>query len=329
MEVKDLNTIYRPVDWDSVKGQDLVVKLLKGQVETKNGLSNGYIFAGPSGVGKTTLARLFFKCLNDTDDWRTDLLEINASNTRGIDDMRELIKQVEFMPFGKYKGILLDECHMLSKPAWNCLLKPLEEASQRVFWFLCTTELGKVPKTIQTRCQMLKLGPLSWTHIHNRLVEIVDETKIPVSDKDLWVISRNSNNNLRQAIHILEQYGVTKDLDSIIKEDINIDFLKAISSNNLPVIWKVFTSWQTNYPDIDTFLNSLKYDLSTVLKIKMGIPAPISPTKAKIYREVADAINEQTAMTLVTSILEMQEKISGVWDYNSLFLKVLCEMKKS
>ena len=226
--MKDLNSLYRPNKWGDVKGQQKTIEILQKQVISKTGLSNAYIFSGKSGIGKTTIARLFFISLNCEHllangnpctkcpacvNSKFQLREINASDSRGIDDMRELINDTCFIPnTGIYNGVLLDEVHMLSKPAWNCLLKPIEE-SNSIVWMLCTTELHKIPKTIQTRCQIYKLNPLKWTDIHDRLKNIIDDTKISISDEELWTIARNSDNNLRQATHLLEQYSVLGNIE--------------------------------------------------------------------------------------------------------------------
>lgn len=336
--VKNLSGYYRPIKWEDVKGQNSIVAKLKAQILTQNGLSNGYIFSGRSGIGKTTLARLFFRCLNgevnkdgnptDTEDYKVDLIEVNASDKNGVDDMREIIQAVQYSAQGKCKGVLLDEAHMLSKAAWNVLLKPIEEADVKTFWLIATTDLAKIPTTVQTRCQTLKLSPLSWTEIKSRLEEIVDDTKIPISEQDMWIIAKNSNNNLRQAIHLLEQYSSIKDISKIIEDDNGVGFINALITNDLKIIWSTFVSWQEKYDDLDTYLNSLKYDISDLLKVKLGLDNSINEYRLKLYKDLAPKIEAEKIIEMLEIILAIQEKISGVWDYNSLFLKGLCEYAK-
>ena len=335
-EVKDLNSMFRPSKWQDIKGQDIIVNLLKNQSLTKKGLSNAYLFCGKSGVGKTTLARLFFRCLNSEIDAQGnpktngelyDLIEVNASDTRGIDDMRELIKSAEYSPIGQCKGILLDEAHMLTAPAWNCLLKPIENL-QKSFWFFATTDITKVPKTIQTRCQIIKLNPIRWSDTFNRLKEIALDVKIDITESDLWTIARNSDNNLRQAIHLLEQYSVTKDIKAIIaSEEVNEAFLQALIEDDISKIWQVLMSWQTKYQDMDVFLNSVKHDLSSTLKIKLGLPMQMNPYALKKYQDFAEKLSEDKIIKMLDILLKIQEKITGIYDYNSLFLKGLCQYK--
>lgn len=345
--VKDLNSLYRPTHWEEVKGQEKTVSILQKQVLSKTGLSNAYIFSGKSGIGKTTLARLFFMALNcesilkngnpcmkcpACENSSFQLREINASDSRGIDDMRELINDTYMIPAnGRYGGVLLDEVHMLSKPAWNCLLKPIEEAKSTI-WILCTTELHKIPKTIQTRCQSYKLNPLRWSDIHKRLTEIIDDTKMSISDEEIWTIARNSDNNLRQATHLLEQYSVVGDLKKVLDSEIDIDFLNALATtntNNYKLVWKVFTSWENKYGDIDAFLNTLKYDLQVCIKLKLGLDVTdVNPYRLTKYKEIVGNISEDKLTNTLNLLLEIQEKTSGVWDYQSLFMNCVLKMKK-
>ena len=345
-KLKDLNTVFRPKQWSDIKGQEKIVSVVSKQALAKFGLANSYIFSGKSGVGKTTIARLFFMALNCENpdksgnpclecanclNTKFQLREVNASDSRGIDDMRELTKEMHYMASGNYKGILLDEVHMLSKPAWNCLLKPMEESPEKCIWILCTTELHKIPKTIQTRCQIFKLGSLSWTHIFNRLKEIVDEIKLSISDDELWAIARNSDNNLRQATHLLEQYSVSGNLEDVIPSDVDISFLNALAyagKDDYKTLWKTFMEWEKHYSEIEAFLNSLKYDLSVCLKLKMKLPlGQISPFRLKKYQEIEPQISEEKLTKMFRLLLEIQEKTSGVYDYNSLFLNALCKYK--
>lgn len=346
--MKDLNSIYRPRKWEEVKGQDRVTEILRKQVVSKTGLSNAYILSGKSGIGKTTLARLFFTALNCENPLKNgnccdkcsaclnskyQLREINASDSRGIDDMRELINDSCFVPTtGKYNGVLLDEVHMLSKPAWNCLLKPIEESSSTI-WIFCTTELNKIPKTIQTRCQVYKLTPLRWSDIHKRLTEIIDDTKMSISDEEIWTIARNSDNNLRQATHLLEQYSVLGDLKKVLDSELDIDFLTALAStntDNYSLIWKVFSTWEDKYNDIDVFLNNLKYDLQVCVKLKLKLDiSDVNPYRVTRYKEIVDKISEEKLVNTLGLILDIQEKTSGIWDYQSLFMNCLLKMRKS
>ena len=141
---------YRPQKWSEVMGQDHIVEALKDAVANKR-VSHAYLFSGSRGTGKTTVARILAKSVETADE---DVYEIDAASNRGIDDIRELREHVSVLPFSSpFKVYIIDEVHMLSKDAWNALLKTLEEPPKHVIFILATTEIEKVPETIVSRCQ--------------------------------------------------------------------------------------------------------------------------------------------------------------------------------
>lgn len=141
---------YRPQKWSEVVGQDHIVSGLSDAIAGKR-LAHAYLFSGSRGTGKTTTARIFAKAIGTADE---DVYEIDAASNRGIDDIRHLREHVSTLPFSSvYKVYIIDEVHMLSKDAWNALLKTLEEPPAHVIFILATTELDKVPDTIISRCQ--------------------------------------------------------------------------------------------------------------------------------------------------------------------------------
>lgn len=141
---------YRPSNWDEVIGQDHIVKAISGSLQNGN-ISHAYLLCGPRGTGKTTIARII---ANELGTSPNDIYEMDAASNRGIDDIREIKKSVQSLPFdSKYKIYILDEVHMFSRDAWNALLKTIEEPPSYVIFILATTELEKVPETIVSRCQ--------------------------------------------------------------------------------------------------------------------------------------------------------------------------------
>ena len=147
---KTLYRKYRPVSWEYVRGQDHIVSALKGAIESDN-IPHAYLFFGTRGTGKTSIARIFAESLGVKS---SDIYEIDAASNRGIDDVRELRDAVNVLPFeSQYKIYIIDEVHMLTKEAFNALLKTLEEPPSHVIFILATTELGKLPETIVSRCE--------------------------------------------------------------------------------------------------------------------------------------------------------------------------------
>jgi DNA polymerase-3 subunit gamma/tau len=151
MEDQVLYRKYRPKGWEEVIGQEHIVSVLANSIE-KGNFSHAYLFTGSRGTGKTSVARIFARALGTHDE---DIIEIDAASNRGIDDIRALRESVRVLPFSsQYKVYIIDEVHMLSKDAFNALLKTLEEPPRHVVFILATTELDKVPETILSRCQV-------------------------------------------------------------------------------------------------------------------------------------------------------------------------------
>ncbi len=214
---------WRPQNFSDIAGQKNIVKTLKNAIELDR-IAHAYLFCGPRGTGKTSTAKVLAKSLNCENAPTTspcdscevcnkirsnnsmDVIEIDAASNRGIDKIRELREKVKFSPTeGNYKIYIIDEVHMLTKEAFNALLKTLEEPPEYVIFILATTEPHKLLPTILSRCQRFDFKRLSESDIIERLKFIAREEKIEVSDDALLVIARYSNGGMRDAISILDQ----------------------------------------------------------------------------------------------------------------------------
>lgn len=202
-----LATLHRPVSFEAVVGQQQAVNSLKHAV--KHNSQHSFLLCGPSGVGKTTLARIMANTFTNGSGTAANIEEIAAADHTGVDAMRTVVQRCAFRAIGgsPIKSIILDECHRLSGSAWDVLLKPVEEPPSHVYWFLCTTEPGKVPKTILTRCARIDLKLVSEDVIFKLLCRVADEEKLTTPDAVLEAIAEGSNGSPRQALTFLESCG--------------------------------------------------------------------------------------------------------------------------
>lgn len=221
---------YRPKKFEEIVGQRHIVQTLKNAVASDR-IAHAYLFSGPRGTGKTTVARLIAKTLNCETEMKKgdscgvcavcaefnegkliDLIEIDAASNRGIDEIRELREMTRFSPTrGKYKTYIIDEVHMLTKEAFNALLKTLEEPPSHSIFILATTEFEKVPETIVSRCQHFEFRKISASEIKNSLGEICRAERVKIDDAALHFLAVAAGGSLRDAQSLLGQIIVGTD----------------------------------------------------------------------------------------------------------------------
>jgi len=211
---------YRPAKWAEVLGQPHIVEVLKGAVAGKT-IAHAYLFSGSRGTGKTSVARIFAAAIGCTP---TDLYEIDAASNRGIDDVRELRDAVATLPFeSPYKVYLIDEVHMLTKEAFNALLKTLEEPPAHVVFILATTELSRVPETIISRCQTFVFKKPSREELAKHLVTVAKKEGCALGKDAAQLIATLGDSSFRDALGVLQKVmTISKDTELSADEVVRV-----------------------------------------------------------------------------------------------------------
>ena len=220
---------YRPTSLEELVGQDVLVQTITNAIET-NRLAHAYIFTGIRGVGKTSTARIFAKSLNCigadgkatgpqvkpcgvcehcraiTEDRDIDVIEMDAASRTGVDDIREIINSVQYKPASaRYKVYIIDEVHMLSKNAFNALLKTLEEPPEYVKFIFATTEIRKVPATVLSRCQRFDLPRVDIDVLSKHFKHICELENVKIDDASIQIIAKTADGSVRDGMSFLDQ----------------------------------------------------------------------------------------------------------------------------
>jgi DNA polymerase-3 subunit gamma/tau len=222
---------YRPQDFDEVVGQEAIVRTLKNAISSGQ-VRQAYLFAGPRGTGKTSLARILAKglnclqgptptpdkvcnpCVTIANGTSLDVVEMDAASQRGIDDIREIRERVVLQPAeGRYKVYILDEAHQLTDAAWNALLKLIEEPPPHLVFVFCTTDLSKVLPTVRSRCQTFVFARPRLPELVRYLRRVADGERIQVPDQALALVARGARGSFRDAVSTLDQLASATEND--------------------------------------------------------------------------------------------------------------------
>lgn len=309
---------YRPKNFEEVAGQKEIVKTLKSSLRSGK-TSQAYLFTGPRGVGKTTLARLIAKgvnclkngitdepcnecenCLAINNGTFMDLVEIDAASNRGIDEIRQLKEKINYQPVkGRKKIYIIDEVHMLTKEAFNALLKTLEEPPEHVIFILATTEADKILPTIISRCQRYDFKTLSLNDMKEQLKFISDNEGVNLPDEVSELIYESSGGSVRDAVSILERIMITCLGEKITleksEEVLGVtsvkkmeEFLKEIKDKNYTNLVKILDRFWNESVEIELFFKDFaKYCKGIIAKGELEVELGIS-----IIGAIFDALNK-------------------------------------
>ncbi|MGM9947621.1 DNA polymerase III subunit gamma/tau [Floccifex sp.] len=347
---------YRPKKFEDVVGQEHIIQTLKNAVY-QNKIAHAYLFCGPRGTGKTTIAKIFAKMLNCENENKPcgecenckmsslsnhpDIIEIDAASNNGVEEVRNLIDKVKYAPLiGKYKVYIIDEVHMMSSSAFNALLKTIEEPPEHVIFIFATTEPNKVIPTIISRCQRYDFSKVSEKDISKRLNIVCKQENIEIDEDAISLIARLADGGMRDSLSILDQciaYCITN-----IKAD---DVRKIYGVLNVSDIGKIY-SYLAN-KDIDLLLNTLNQYANMGIDLQMFMKDFINLVKESIimdyssnttlvshsHKQVIQSCFSNTSvpykLNVLNHLMDTYSKFvfaSNVLDYiESCFLQILSE----
>ncbi|MDP8201071.1 MAG: DNA polymerase III subunit gamma/tau [Candidatus Tenebribacter burtonii] len=332
---------YRPQTFDEVYAQDHITKILKNTIEMDR-TAQAYLFTGPRGVGKTSLARIFAKslnCLNDgptttpcnvcqncteiTQGISSDVIEIDGASNTGVEDIRDLQKELMYAPStSRNKIYIIDEVHMLSKNAFNALLKTLEEPPKNVVFIFATTEPHKVIPTIISRCQRFDFKRIPIPAIIDRLSSICKIDNISIDPEALFAIGKKADGSMRDALSLMDQviaYG--KDYISlvdvltifgIVHTDVFYKILLFVTEKNASGIIELLHDILEKGNDIQEFLNGILDYIRNLLLLKLNIDIPtISEANRKQMLEISDKFQDGDLIYIMTILIKTKMDIKN------------------
>ena len=327
---------YRPNSFDDVLGQNKVVAVIKNAI-INNKVSHAYLFSGPRGTGKTTVAKILarlvncerlssdgkpcekcFNCINYLNS--NDIVEIDAASNNGVDEIRELIDKVNLVPSNaKYKIYIIDEVHMLTNQAFNALLKTLEEPPSHVIFVLATTDPQKVPLTISSRCQKFQFSKIDDMCIVERLQKIVALEKINIDEEALFEIARLSDGGMRDAINMLDQLAtyesgqITLDEVHMVAGSVSYDnifnLMEAIKLNNKIAIINFIEEFDKSGKELNKFIQELIVFLKDVILFKSTKKLEKGEVKKKNIMLIDELYNEHDLYNFIEVLNETSNKI--------------------
>jgi DNA polymerase-3 subunit gamma/tau len=352
MLYKALARKYRPQSFEEIVGQEIITETLKNAIKLGR-IAHAYLFYGPRGTGKTSTARILAKAINckqpvDTEPCNNcdvceeitkgisiDVIEIDGASNRGIDEIRQLRESTKFMPAKyKYKIYIIDEVHMLTEPAFNALLKILEEPPPHIIFIMATTDFHRIPSTIISRCQVFSFKKLTTSHMKNHLVDILDKEEVAYEDDAISLVVRNSDGCMRDALSLIDQviaytkgqlsYSVLYKLLGLTEREIIYKLLQAIFKGEKETI--VFLCDEINNKGLEysyileQLILYIKYLLYYIICNTFPVEE-ITKEEEKILKELLPFCNEQKLFLLFQLLLKLINDIK-IYSFDRLIFEI-------
>ncbi len=331
---------WRPMVFEDVVGQEHVTRTLMNALKNQR-IAHAYIFAGPRGIGKTTTARLLAKavncekqpavnpcnecaqCRSITEGHSMDVIEIDGASNRGIDEIRNLRENIRFAPASaRYKIYIIDEVHMLTKEAFNALLKTLEEPPAHAIFIFATTEIHRVPLTILSRCQRFDFKRIPVPKIQKQLAKITRAEKIDIDDEALLLISRKADGSMRDAESILDQLisfsdgkltgEVVRQSLGLIDQETYFEFTDLLKEKDSAKILEYATRIINSGHDLIDFVQGLQEHFRNFLiaaALKSTRTLDVSDYHRKRYEEEASRFKEKDLIHYIQIIRDAETEI--------------------
>ena len=347
MAYKALYRTYRPQTFEEVAGQEHIVRTLKNALATGK-IAHAYLFAGPRGTGKTTMAKLFAKALNCehgigcqcneckncvaiTEGSHPDVLELDAASNNGVDEIRELIDKVKYGTIlGKYKVYIIDEVHMLSTGAFNALLKTLEEPPEHVIFILATTEPHKILPTILSRCQRYDFNKVSEQDIKDRIRKILEIENVEYNEEAINLIVSLADGGMRDALSILEKVlafsGDKLNVNDVLEifalesKEEKIKLINSIVNHDMSDVLKRLNNYVSKGTDIKRLTEDLLLILKDIVIYSSSYnPEYLETLKEEEAQELIKIISNNQAIEMIDILMNTVKDYKNVTSINPIF----------
>ncbi len=329
---------YRSKSFEDLVGQDVLVKTLENAIKS-NRIHHAYVLSGIRGCGKTSTARILAKALNcengpsiswDKDDSQVkaieagshvDVLEFDAASHTGVDDIKELFEGVHYKPVqGRYKVYIIDEVHMLSKHAFNALLKTLEEPPEHVKFIFATTEVNKIPVTVLSRCQRFDLKRISSDDLFNHFANILKQEGIKFEDEALQLIAKAADGSARDGLSLLDQaialatdenikYEAVADMIGMSEKTVVYEFLENLFNKDIEKALEIVQNVHHEGQDVIKFIEDNLQAVNLITKLKVISKLKTSKNLTEIEKQRALPLSEQLSISVLSRTYQMMLKI--------------------